>query len=117
MKVGALILGIIGGLIALTIGYLGFSLGSLANAGQPSGAGTVLQLVSVGIPVIALIGAGVVMSKPALGALLMGLSAFGLVFVLGFNFFSMIPVVLLVIAAILGFSASNETPKNTSSTT
>ncbi len=110
MKVGALILGIIGGLIALSIGYFGFSLGSLAGDG-------LLKFISLAIPIASLIGAGIVMSKPALGATLMGFSAFGLVFVLGFNFISMIPVVLLAIGSILGFSASSEQPKNTSTPT
>lgn len=98
MKVGALVLGIIGGLFALSLGLLGFGLGSMMGG---SGAG--LQLVSIGVPVLGLIGAGMVMSKPQIGASLMAFAAVVLVVILGFNFISLIPVVLLGIGAVLGF--------------
>jgi hypothetical protein len=51
MKTGALVLGIIGGLIALLYGFAGYALGSVTG-----GAG--LKMLSVGLPVAALIGEG-----------------------------------------------------------
>jgi len=106
MKVAALILGIIGGLIALTFGFLGFGLGAMANAANAGGGG--LKVVSIAVPVVALIGAGFVMAMPVLGALMMGGAAIAFIAILGFGTFTMVPVVILGIAALLGFMASME---------
>ncbi len=111
MKSGAMVLGIIGGLIALIYGFVGFGLGSLADAGQ-AGSGTMVKFLSLVLPIAALIGAGMVKSKPVVGAVLMALAGLGFVLVLGFNFFSLIPVVLLGLAAILGFLSMQEDTKN-----
>jgi len=116
MKVGGLVLGIIGGLVALIYGLLGYGFGSLADAGQ-AGAGTGLKVLSLGLPIAALVGAGMVMAKPIIGAVLMGISAIVLVLMLGFNFFSLIPVVLLGLGALLGFLGSQEDAKKTPQTT
>lgn len=70
MRVGALILGILGGLIALSYGFLGYGLGSLADVGQ-AGAGSGMKIISLVVPVGALVGAGMVMTKPLIGASLM----------------------------------------------
>jgi len=110
MKTGALVLGIIGGLIALLYGLIGYGIGSLAQAGG-SNAGILLKFLSVGLPILALVGAGMVKAKPIIGAVLMAISAIGFVLVLGFNFFSLIPVVLLGLAAFLGFLGSQEDAK------
>jgi zinc-ribbon domain len=110
MKVGALVLGIIGGLVALFYGLVGYGLGSLADVGQ-SGAGAVLKILSLGLPIAALVGAGVVLAKPIIGAALMAIAALVLVLILGFNFFSLIPVVLLGLAAVLGFLGSQDDAK------
>jgi hypothetical protein len=85
MKIGALVLGIIGGLVALLYGVIGYGLGSLADVGE-AGAGAGLKIVSLGLPIAALVGAGMVMAKPIIGAALMGIAAVGLVLILGFNF-------------------------------
>lgn len=101
MKVGALVLGIIGGLVALLYGLVGYGVGSLAG-------GTGLKLVSIGLPIAALIGAGMVMAKPMIGSCLMAIASVGFILILGFNFFSLIPVVLLGLGALLGFLGSRE---------
>ncbi len=113
MKTGALILGIIGGLVALSYGLLGFGLGSLADASQ-AGSGAVFKLLSIGLPVAALVGGGMVKAKPVVGAALMAIAAIGIVLILGFNFFSLIPVVLLGVGAFLGFLGMQEDSKQTS---
>ena len=100
MKVGALILGILGGLVSLSIGFIGYGLGSMTSGGGG------LQFFSIALPIVALIGAGIVMSKPVVGAGLMAAAAVGLILVLGFNFFSLIPVILLGLGALLGFMES-----------
>jgi len=110
MKVGALVLGIIGGLIALIFGLVGYGIGSMADVGE-AGAGATLKILSLGLPIAALIGAGIVITKPIIGAALMGVAAVGLVLILGFNFFSLFPVVLLGLGALLGFLGSQQDVK------
>jgi len=111
MKTGALVLGIIGGLVALLYGLIGYGLGSLAEgAGGVEGAG-LLKLLSIALPVAALSGAGMVKAKPIIGAVLMAIAAIGFVLILGFNFFSLIPVVLLGLGALFGFLGSQEDAK------
>jgi hypothetical protein len=109
-------LGIIGGLVALLYGLIGYGLGSLADVGE-AGAGAGLKIVSLGLPIAALVGAGMVMAKPIIGAALMGIAAVGLVLILGFNFFSLIPVVLIGLGALLGFLASSEAAKQPTQST
>lgn len=82
-----------------------------------SGAGAGLKIVSLGLPIAALVGAGMVMAKPIIGAALMGIAAVGLVLILGFNFFSLIPVVLIGLGALLGFLSSSEAAKQPTQST
>ena len=110
MKVGALVLGIIGGIIALIFGLFGYGIGSLADVGE-AGAGATLKFLSLGLPIAGLIGAGIVITKPIIGAVLMGLAAVGIVLILGFNFFSLFPVVLLGLGALLGSLGSQQDTK------
>lgn len=110
MKTGALVLGIIGGLIALLYGFLGYSLGSFVGATGQEGGG-LIKFLSLALPIAALIGAGIVKAKPLIGAILMAVAAVGFVIILGFNFFSLIPVVLLGLGALLGFLGMQEDAK------
>lgn len=110
MKTGALVLGIIGGLLALLIGQLGYGLGIIADLDN-SGSGAPFKAISIGLPVAALVGAGMVKAKPLIGAGLLAVSAISLVLLLGFNFLSLIPVVLLGVAALLGFLGAQESDK------
>lgn len=107
MKSGALVLGIIGGLVALLYGLIGYGLGSLADVGE-AGSGMGMKLLSIGLPIAGLFGAGIVKAKPIIGAALMAIAAVGFVWVLGFNFFSLIPVLLLGLGALLGFLGVQE---------
>lgn len=70
-----------------------------------------MKFLSIALPVGALIGAGIVKAKPLIGAALMAVAAIGFVMILGFNFFSMIPVVLLGLGALLGFLGMQEDAK------
>jgi len=110
MKTGALVLGIIGGLIALIYGLFGYGIGSLGSAVGTAGSGMV-KFLSLALPIAALIGAGMVKAKPVIGAALMAIGAIGFVLILGFNFFSLIPVVLLGLGALLGFLGMQEDAK------
>jgi hypothetical protein len=103
-------LGIIGGLLALIFGVFGYALGSIADVVE-AGAGTFLKFLSLGLPIAVLVGAGIVINKPINGTVLMGLAAVGLLLILGFNFFTLFPVVLLGLGALLGFLGSQQDTK------
>jgi hypothetical protein len=107
MKVGALVIGMIGGLISLLYGVLGYGFGGIVGLAY-GGAGTSIKVLSLLIPISALAGAGVVLSMPLIGGLLMGGAAIGFVAILGFNVFTLIPVVLLMLAALLALFSPEE---------
>ena len=112
MKTTSMVLGIIGGLIALIYGFFGYAFGSLADGAEAAG---IVKLVSLALPISALVGAGFVKSKPLIGAILMAIPAVGFVMVFGFGNFVMVPVLLLGIAALLGFLALQEESKSPAS--
>ena len=86
MKIAAMVLGIIGALMMLVFGTLGFGVGNILNSTGGGGGG--LKFASLALPIFSLIGAGIVLSTPKVGASFMGVSAIGFIAILGFNFFT-----------------------------
>lgn len=82
-------------------------MGSFADLGEV-GAGTEVKVLSIGLQVAALVGASMVKAKPIIGAVLMAVAAIGFLLIIGFNFFNLIPVVLLGLGALLGFLGFQE---------
>lgn len=107
MRTGAMVLGIIGGVLALLLGLVGFSLGQLGSSLGEDGAGIVMVL-SLAIPVVALVGASTVKAKAGVGGALMLLSAVAIVLVLKVHFFSLLPGIPLAIAGFLGLAGRQE---------
>ncbi|SUZ33005.1 hypothetical protein ROE7235_02773 [Roseibaca ekhonensis] len=111
MKIAGGVLGIIGALIALIAGNIGyglFSAGNSINQAVGGGAGEsailfVFQSAALVFPVFGLIGAGIAFGQPKLGAIMMALSAILLVYVFGFHFMTLVPVSLLGVGAILAY--------------
>ncbi len=110
MKVTSLVLGIIGGIIALIYGAVFYAAGSVGQAIGVEGSGFT-KFLSIALPILALVGAGLVMSKPAIGAALMGIAALGIIITLGFGTFTFILILLLGIASVLGFLGMQEDAK------
>lgn len=115
MKVGG-VLGIIGGLIALLVGAIGHSatgmLGSLAaGVGYSDGEASMQYygVMSLALPIIGLVGAGLAFQQGTLGAALMAISAAGILFVFGAGVFSLICAILLGIGATLAFLDKGKT--------
>jgi hypothetical protein len=107
MKIGSLILGILGALFALGLAFVeDLAGGSIGIAPGNNEVVSVLEVLSIALPIVALIGAGIVMAMPMIGSALMALVAIALVFITDFNFIALIPVILLVIGALLGFLGS-----------
>ena len=108
MKVAGMVLGIIGGVIALLVGAFGYGFSAM-GASVTSSVGhhelsalmALYQFASLALPVAALVGSGIAVRMPALGSGVMAVSAVGIVAVFGFGFFSLVPVVLLGVGALL----------------
>lgn len=104
MKAG-MILGIIGGVIALFVGAAGYQAASIGN--QVMGLGgrddyfDFQKFASIGLPIVALIGAGIVPRNPMLAGITMGVSAIAMLGVFGVNLLSLVPVALLGVGAVL----------------
>lgn len=110
MKSGAMVIGIIGGLVALIYGLISYSVGGLFDTVGADG-GAFYKLLGVGLPICALVGAGMAKSNPSTAAVLMGIPAVGILLVIGFGALSLIPVLLLGVGALLSFMAAQEDAK------
>jgi len=115
MKAGG-ILGIIGGVIALLVGAVGHSasgmMGSLASGvGYSEGAASMQYygVMSLGLPILGLVGAGLAFTQGKLGGALMAVSAAGIIFVFGGGMLALICAVLLGIGAMLAFLDKGKT--------
>ena len=109
MKAGA-ILGIIGGVLALIVGGVGYSastaLGNLSAAvGDAEGASSMqfYRIMSIILPIVGIVGGGMAFSRPQAGAGLMAVAAVGIVFSFGLGFFSLVCAGLLGVGALLVF--------------
>ncbi len=101
MLIGALVLGILGGLFGLLIGLAGYTLGGIAGSGG-------LQAVSMAIPIVSIIGGAMAKTKPMVAGSLMVLSSIGMFSVFGFNFFTAIPLVLSAAGGLLAVTGMSE---------
>ncbi len=107
MKAG-MILGIIGGVIALMVGAVGYSassaVGSLASTvGYSDGASSMqfYSVMSIVLPIAGIVGGGIVGRNANAGIGLMGISAAGILWVFGLGLMSIVPAGLLGIGALL----------------
>jgi hypothetical protein len=105
MRIASLVIGIIGAIVLLLICWVGFMIGSVAHSDQ-------YKIISTTLPILALVGVGTVMSKPVVGASLMAASVIGFLAWVGtLNGVTMLPTMLLGVAALLGFIGAGEVKK------
>lgn len=102
MRIGSAILGILGGLIALIIGVLSFFVGDLGQTLGIEGS-IVRQVLSLVLPIAALLGGGIVTRWGLLGGILMVISAAGILIVLEISVFSLITAIPIGLGGILAF--------------
>lgn len=107
MRVGAMVIGVIGALVALLYGIFGYAVGGMFDLGSAQ-AGTQARTLSVVLPVVALVGAGVVMAKPLVGAILMAVAAVAIAINFTIGAVTLLPLILLAVGALLGFLAIGE---------
>ena len=103
MRIAALILGLIGGMILLFYGLIGYGIATLGSLGD-------YQFLAVAIPLACLAGAGIAMVHAPLGGAMLAGSAVATVWVLGFNIITVFPVALAGVGALLAFWAVKTDP-------
>jgi branched-chain amino acid transport system permease protein len=105
MTLAAMIIGIIGGLSALSLATFGYFVGSLFVTAGAKDFATGLQLAAVITPILVFSGSGLVRLNSVVGGLLLIASAGVVLGLLGVNFLSLGTVILLGVAGTLGLLA------------
>ena len=102
MRVAAFICGLLAGLISLLLGMAGsVAFGLASSAG--SALGSVYLVLAYAIPIGMLVGAGLSLSKPLIGSIVLVAAVAASVLAFGFGGFSLLPTVLALVAAALAF--------------
>ena len=101
MKIAAMIIGLLGGVINLFFGLAG---SAVLSVGGASGA-----LAPIIVAVVGLIGAALVLAKPVVAGAMMGLSLIAFLFWFGINVVTAIPLLLVGAATGLTFLSLQET--------
>jgi hypothetical protein len=118
MKNAAMVLGIIGGVVGMVVGFFGYgwtevagwfsdatngftdkTLGEVENADR-------IRLVSLFAPILGIAGGAMSPGRPLLGAILMILSAVGMYWGFGFGVFTMFPIAMCLVAGLLGLAGA-----------
>ncbi|WP_158964621.1 hypothetical protein [Chachezhania sediminis] len=112
MRNAALTLGVIAGIVGMLVGFFAYGYTAVVEQwGEVDGVLTqvqdvhTLRLVAIVAPVLAIAGGAMARSQALLGGILMGGSALGMYLGLGFNVFTMFPIVFAATAAVLALAA------------
>ena len=114
MRNAAMILGIIGGIVGMVVGFFGYGFAVLgemfsevSEAATEIGAEKVVEdpltikLIGLGAPILAIAGAAMAPSRPAIAAILLLVSAGGIFYGFEFNVFTMFPIGMIGLAGVL----------------
>ena len=114
MRMAALVLGIIGGLRGMVVGFFGYlwawfdeNYEEVTQAGRDVGIGeamldpTLLKILAFGAPILAIVGAAMAPSRPAIAAILLVLGCVGMIYAFGFGLFTGFPVLMCGLAGLL----------------
>lgn len=113
MRNAALFLGLIGGLVGMVVGFFGYGFAVLgevwngfADAAGEVGVGGIVEdplvtkLISVGAPILAIAGAAMARSRPAVAAILLIVSTLGMYYGFDFTVFTMFPIAMCGLAGL-----------------
>ena len=113
MRNAALILGIVGGLTGMVVGFFGYGLAALGEmldgftqATREIGVGGVTddpvttKVLALAAPILAIAGAAMARSRPAIAVILLVLSTLGMYYGFDFNVFTMFPIAMCGTAAV-----------------
>jgi hypothetical protein len=108
VKIAALIFAIIGALNTLISASYTYAYGSFFYSFSGGGYGGSWKFFSIIVPIAAVIGAGSLWSAPRFGGWLLIGCAFFILMIIGFNFMSMISIVLLAAGGIFSLIAASD---------
>ncbi|MEM1276307.1 MAG: hypothetical protein AAGH74_07265 [Pseudomonadota bacterium] len=112
MRTAALVLGIIGGIVGMMVGFVGYGWAELGawfvtetGVGQEY-LGTEQEqqqakLIGLGAPILAIAGGAMAGSQPLGAAVLMAAAAYGIYHGFGFGLFTMFPIAMCALGAVL----------------
>ncbi len=114
MRNAAMILGIIGGIVGMIVGffYYGFAVlgemfDTVTEAAREVGAEQIIEdplttkLIGLAAPILAIAGGAMAPSRPAVATILLAASAGGMYYGFDFNVFTMFPIGMCGLAAVL----------------
>lgn len=115
MRSAALVLGVIGGIIGMIVGFFGYGwaeFGSWFVTETGLGADQLgtpdeqqeTKIVSIAAPILGIAGGAMSGSQPLTGAILMGVSAYGMYWGFGFGVFTMFPIAMCAIGCLLALA-------------
>ncbi len=123
MRNAALILGVIGGIVGMVVGFFAYGFAALAEvweaffrAAEELGAGRVVsdpqtsKLIALGAPIAAIVGGAMAPSRPAIASLLLVFSALGTYWGFDFNVFTMFPIAMSAVAGLLALGGALTPP-------
>ncbi len=120
----AMVLGIIGGIVGMVVGFFGYGFAELwswlfgaiehvetqtgfsADLERPPEDPMVTRLISLFSPILAIAGGAMAPSAPLPGAVLMLVSSAGMYWGFGFGAFTMFPIAMCAIAGLLALPAA-----------
>lgn len=124
MRNAALILGIIGGVGGMVVGFFGYlwawfdeNFSEITEAGRDAGIGAammdpmLLKVLAFAAPILAVAGGAMAPSRPAIAAILLILSCVGMLWAFGFGLFTGFPVLMCGLAGVLALLGAILPPK------
>jgi hypothetical protein len=114
MRNAALVLGIIGGIIGMIVGFFSYGyvafvdwFGEVDDIATQVGNPMLVQVTSVLSPLLAITGGAMARAQALVGGILLLLAAVGLLIGLGFTVFTMFPIVMCGLGGVLALLARN----------
>lgn len=123
MRNAAFILGVIGGIVGMIVGFFAYGFAALgemwqtfSEAADVAGAARVTEdpltakLAGLFAPILAIAGGALAPSRPIGAAPLLGISAAGMFWAFDFNAFTMFPITMSAVAAIFALAGALTAP-------
>ena len=117
MKNAALVLGIIGGVVGMVVGFFGYGwtevagwFSDMTNGWTDEAIGNEhperIRFISLFAPILGIAGGAMSNNRPLIGAVAMLASAVGMYWGFGFGVFTMFPIAMCLAAGLLGLSGA-----------
>jgi hypothetical protein len=118
MKNAAMVLGIIGGVVGMVVGFFGYGFAEVGSWFSETTNGLTDNVLGTGenadrsrfvglfAPIFSIAGGAMSPGRPVTGAILMIVSAVGMYWGFNFNVFTMFPIAMCLVAGILGLTGA-----------